>query len=139
MRNIFDFFYTIGSMSRVYELANLLVEDWGMEFYLGDEYRGKDRKGRSVTRINIFNEKDKVCFLSEKGLEDEELVAAFDDLIEQCVEICKDNKISFADILCAATEYYQRKETPTFDDDAEECNRQFRSMMDENDAWGNID
>lgn len=138
MRSIFDFFYTIGSISRVYEFANLLVEDWGLEFYFGDEFRGKDRKGRRVTRIDIFNEKDKALFLSEKGLKDKELMAAFDDLVEQCIEISKDNKLSFADILCEATEYYQEKETPTFDD-AEECNRQFHSIMDDNDAWGNID
>ncbi len=30
-------------MSRVYEFANLLVENWGMESYFKDEYRGKDR------------------------------------------------------------------------------------------------
>lgn len=139
MRTILDFFYTIGSMNRVYEFANLLVEEWGMEFYFGDESRGKDKKGRYISRLDIFNDIDKKEFLKGKGIEDAELVAAFDDLVEQCYIICKDNNISFADLLCEATEFFHEKAASPIYDDAEECNQQFGKMMDENDAWGNLD
>ncbi|MCM1032892.1 MAG: hypothetical protein NC405_03965 [Odoribacter sp.] len=139
MRNVLDFFYTIGSMNQVYEFANLLVENWGMKFYVGDEFRGKDKKGRYTSRIELFKDIDKIAFLAKKGIGGSELVNAFDELVEQCYVICRENKLSFADVLCEATEYFSRTAEPTFDNDEEECNRQFRSMMDDNDAWGNID
>ena len=101
---------------------------------------GKDKLGRFVSRINLFeNADEKALFLAQKGLECAELVKMFDDLIEHCYVVSKNYKYSFADILCEATNYsIEETNCIQFEDDTEECNRQFRQMMDDNDAWCNI-
>lgn len=138
--NITNYFYAFDSLQKVYEVASIIVDDWGLEYYYGDEYRGKDKLGRYVSKVNLFdNAEEKTAFLAQKGLDCQELVEMFDDLIEHCYVVSKNHQYSFADILCEATDYIKEINKPQFEDDTEECNRQFRSMMDDNDAWGNID
>ena len=140
MRNITDYFYAFDSLSIVYEVANILTDDWGIKYYYSDEFRGQDRKGRHVSRINLF-EDNKISFLSSVGLDCDELVNLFDELIEQCYVVAKNHKYSFADILCDATVHFEEKSTPNFmtgEEEANECNQQFDSMMNDNEAWSNI-
>lgn len=140
MKNITDYFYAFDSLQKVYEVASIIVEDWGLKYYYGDEYRGKDELGRYVSKVNLFDNPDgKESFLKQKGLDCKELIRMFDELIEHCYVVSKNHRYSFADILCEATEYTERENQPQYKDDAEECNQQFRSMMNDNDAWGNID
>lgn len=138
MKYITDYFYNFDSMDAVYGVANILINDWGLEDYCGNEFRGKDLLGRYTSKMELFDG-DKVSFLASKGLDYKELVEYFDDMIKRCYVVCENNKRSFADVLCEATEYWRQQSKLIFDDDTEECNRQFRSMMDDNDAWGNIE
>ena len=139
-KNIIEYFYAFDSLQEVYEVASILVEDWGLEYYVEDKYRGLDKLGRYVSMINLFDSpEEKASFLARKGLDCIELVKMFDDLIEHCYVVSKNYKYSFADILCEATEYVEASNGPCYYDDTEECNLQFRSMMDDNDAWGNIE
>ena len=140
-KDITDYFYAFDSLQKLYAVASIIVDDWGLEYYYGDEYRGKDKLGRFVSRINLFeNADEKVLFLAQRGLDCPELVKMFDDLIEHCYIVSKNHKYSFADILCEATNYSKEEANRIqFENDAEECNRQFRTMIDDNDAWGNID
>lgn len=124
----------------MYEVASVLVEDWGLEYYVGNQYRGLDKLGRCVSMVNLFDTpEEKVSFLAKKGLDCIELVKMFDDLIERCYVVSKNYNYSFAGILYEATEYVEGCNSPSYYDDTEECNQQFGSMMDDNDAWGNIE
>ncbi len=39
-KDITEYFYAFDSLQKVYEVASILVEDWGLEYYLRDEFRG---------------------------------------------------------------------------------------------------
>lgn len=139
-KNITDYFYAFDSLQNVYEVASFLVDEWGLEYCYSDEFRGKDKLGRYVTRVKLFDDDEtKNSFLAKQGLYCVELVQMFDELIEHCYLVSKNHKSSFADILCEATNYIKELHYPQFDYDTEECNRQFRSVMDDNEAWGNIE
>lgn len=74
-----------------------------------------------MSKVNLFdNAEEKALFLAKKGLDCQELVEMFDDLIEHCYVVSKNNKISFADILCEATNYIEETNKTQFEDDTEE-------------------
>ena len=139
-KDITEYFYAFDSLQKVYEVASILVEDWGLEYDIRDEFRGVDKLGRYESMVNLFDSpEEKASFLANKGLDCMELVKMFDDLIEHCYVVSKNHKYSFADILCEATNYVEERNKPRYYDDTDECNHQFRSMMDDNDAWCNIE
>jgi len=70
--------------------------------------------------------------------------AALREVLFKCYKFYEERNMNFAyTLLNNYIEHYHSfptgEENYYDEDDAEECNRQFRAMMDDNDAWGNID
>lgn len=99
---------------------------------------------------------DKICSISIidgsrldyicKHTSDKEYIDKLIELEEQCQEFCDDKGIDYAEVVLEISGEKQQKEDDyrwsqeqSDKDYIEECNREFRSMMDDNEAWGNID
>lgn len=85
---------------------------------------------------------DYIC----KHTSDKEYIDKLIELEEQCQEFCDDKGIDYAEVVLEISGEKQQKEDDyrwsqeqSDKDYIEECNREFRSMMDDNEAWGNID
>lgn len=76
----------------------------------------------------------------------DEVLAKLCTLEDKCKDVCNDEGLFFADLVLEEAEERRYKEELDNEIDAKwdeydvrEANRQFGSMMDDNEAWGNID
>lgn len=134
--------FKINCPDEAWEFTKFLVEMVGLNFYQTEVYRITNDLGLRVKRIPFFKENERYHALLDLGLLNKPYKQILKDLIKRATLIC-DNyaPCSFADMLCNCTEASYRNNHISFmsgEEEAEECNRQFNSMMNDYDAWGNI-
>ncbi len=134
--------FKIDCPDEAWELAKFLVEMIGLNFYQTETYKITNDLGLRVKRIPFFKENERYNTLFDLGLLNKPYKKALKDLIKRATLICDSYApCSFADMLCNCTEASYRNNHVQFmsgEEEAEECNRQFNSMMNDFDAWGNI-
>lgn len=99
---------------------------------------------------------DKICSISIidgsrldyicKHTSDKEYIEKLIEIEEHCQEFCEDEGIDYAEVVLevsdkkeAKNDEYRWAQEQSDKDYIDECNRQFRSMLDDSEAWGNID
>lgn len=107
----------IGSLEDAEKFAEILVWDFGMDFYDEESYMTRDEYGAKVKRIaHILSECSRSNILFEKGFDDSVSRKPIKDLIQQCYCICDLNGVHFSDILIYETIKKEDSRTPHFDE-----------------------
>lgn len=135
--------FSLNSECEVLEFANYLVNDLGLSFYDSETYKITDFWGLRVKRIPFFKNDSRYNILYDLGLLEQPNLKILRKQIKRSVDICESfyaNR-SFAEMLCSLTEEKDNYEPYQIssEEEAEECNREFYSMMDDFEAWGNIE
>lgn len=94
--------------------------------------------------ISYFTEHWRPNISDSKSRLDEKEKLALSEILTKCYKLYEERNMNFAySLLNNYIKVYHSfptgEESQYEDDEVEECNRQFRSMMDDNDAWGNIE
>ncbi len=135
--------FKIDSADEAWEFAQYLVDMIGLSIYHEEIYKITNDLGMRVKRIPFFKDNERHNILFDLGLLEQPYKRILKDKIKRAIWICDEfAPCSFADMLCNYTESNENSKHISYmsgDEEAEECNRQFNSMMNDFDAWGNID
>lgn len=135
--------FKIDSADEAWEFAQYLVDMIGLSFYHEEIYKITNDLDIRVKRIPFFKNNERHNILFDLGLLEQPYKRILKDNIKRAIWVCDEfAPCSFADMLCNYTESNENSKHISYmsgDEEAEECNRQFNSMMNDFDAWGNID
>lgn len=134
---------TIDCADEAWNFAEFLVYNIGLNFYSEEIYKKTDFYGNRLKRIPFFRSNDRHNILFELNLLEPPIITVLKDKVNRATEVCDVcSHCSFAEMLCNSTAAKENESQITNlsgEKEAEECNRQFRNMINDFDAWGNID
>lgn len=135
--------FKIDSTDEAWEFAQYLVDRIGLCFYHEETYTVRNDLGMKVMRIPFFKDIERHNILFDLGLLEKPYKQILKDKVNRAIWICDElAPCSFAKMLCNHTESNDNSNIISYmsgEEETEECNRQFNSMMNDFDAWSNID
>ena len=134
--------FRIDCADEAWSFAQYLVDILGLYFYDEETYKVTNNLGMRVKRIPFFKDNERNNILFDLGLLENPYKQIFKEKVNRAIWICDElSHCSFADMLCSCTKANESSKQISYisgDEEAEECNRQFRVIMNDFDAWGNI-